>query len=281
MEVVQFVALDSIANGIPADPRASANYKEVIGEIGESLAALPRPIKARLSKRLAGVYLVENFGGTGFTDIIRDESGREVAAFVILDPTVLQQRTANAWATWKESSPFVSNERFTLRATLEDPAHDTRRQAVEYILLHELGHVLSVGGNFHPSWNGTPDQVPVGQYPFFDISWSFSKGYWSRFAQALPEAKRVRYYFGANLPAAEMATTYRHLEATAYPTLYAATHPADDFAESFANYVHVVMLGKPFEITILEDGKVVERYKACWDEPRCAAKRRILEDFLR
>ena len=73
-----------------------------------SLAQLPSAIKRKLSGRFAGVYLVENFGGSGYTDIIRDESGREAAAFVVLDPLVLGQRTANAWATWKESSPFVA-----------------------------------------------------------------------------------------------------------------------------------------------------------------------------
>jgi len=283
-DLVQFLSLDAIAQGIPASPRMATDHPGVLQEIRAVLAGLPRPIRQGLSARFAGVYLLEDFGGTGFTDAVQDESGREVAAFVVLDPAVLARRTANEWATWKESSPFVEDGHFALRATLEDAAHDTRRQAIEYILLHELGHVLSVGGSFHPSWNGRHDSVPAGRYPFYDVSWSFDRskgGSVNRFADALPEANRVRYYFGPNLAATEMAATYRHLEKTAFPTLYAATHFADDFAESFANYVHVAMLHKPFEIAILEDGKVVKRYGPCWEEPRCAAKRRILEDFLR
>ena len=282
-ELVQFLALDAIAQGIPARPRMASDNPPVLADVRAALATLPPAVKDKLSARFAGVYLMENFGGTGFTDVIRDPSGHEVAAFVVLDPLVLEQRTANAWATWKESSPFMPDPRYALQATLEDRAHDTRQQAIQYILLHELGHVLSVAGNFHPSWNDAPPLDAKGRYPFFDISWSVEpgKGYVTRFADALPERPRVRYYFGAQLHASEMAATYRHLEATAFPTLYAATIPGDDFAESFANYVHVVLLGKPFGISILEDGKVIERYKSCWDEPRCSAKRRILENFLK
>ncbi|HEX4333593.1 MAG TPA: hypothetical protein VH040_15750 [Usitatibacter sp.] len=284
-ELVQFLALDVINQGIPAEPRAATAHAGVLAEVRAVLAELPQSVKRRLSERLAGIYLAEDFGGTGFTDTIADDSGRKVAAFVVLDPNVLEKRTANEWGTWKESSPFTPDPRYALREKLEDAAHDNRRQAIQYILLHELGHVLSVGGHFHPDWNFTPSQVPPGESdPFFDLSWTLDRAkneYVSKYAETLPEAKQVRYYFGARLAPTDMARTYEHLEHTPFPTLYATTHPGDDFAEAFANYVHVVMLGKPFEITIVEDGKIVKRYGPCWDEPRCAEKRKILEEFLR
>jgi hypothetical protein len=47
------------------------------------------------------------------------------------------------------------------------------------------------------------------------------------------------------------------------------------------SYVHVVMMGKPYSVSIIEDGRIVKRYGPCWSEERCAAKRRILEAFLR
>ena len=68
---------------------------------------------------------------------------------------------------------------------------------------------------------------------------------------------------------------------TNFPTLYAATNPSDDFAESFVSYVHTVLMKRPWEIAIRHDGKVVKTYRTCWEETRCAAKRRILEDLLR
>ena len=199
--------------------------------------------------------------------------------------TTGKPRSANEWATWKESSPFIPDSRRALRATLEDESHDNRRQAIQYILLHELGHVLSVAGNFHPDWNlPPPGDLQVGRYPFFDISWTVDAArsrVVNRFDGALPEAKDTVYYFGAKLPAAQMAAAYEHLKLTPFPTLYAVTHYGDDFAESFANYVHVVLMKRPWEITVRHDGERVTRMGACWDEARCADKRRMLEAIVK
>jgi hypothetical protein len=41
--------------------------------------------------------------------------------------------------------------------------------------------------------------------------------------------------------------------------------------------VHVVLMKRPWEIAIRHDGELVMRFAACWDEPRCADKRRILQ----
>ena len=51
-------------------------------------------------------------------------------------------------------------------------------------------------------------------------------------------------------------------------------------AEAFANYVHVVMMQRPYRITMTAGGKTVATYEACWLQPRCAAKRKIIEQFL-
>jgi hypothetical protein len=283
-DVVQLLLLDNLVHGYPERPHASQVKEDLRADVVAALAAIPEAVKRRLADRLAGIVFVDEFGGTGFSDSISDENGRKSRAFVVLDPTVLEKRTANSWATWKENTPFKPDGRYALRAAIEKPQDDNRRQAIQYILLHELGHVLGVGGPFHPDWNLKASEVPDERYPFFELSWSLDRAgerYVNRYGKQLPEAKDTVYYFGARLPASGMAATYTHLEATNFPTLYAATHPGDDFAESFASYVHVVMMGKPFEITIFEDGNVVKRYGPCWSEDRCAAKRRILEEFLR
>ena len=77
-----------------------------------------------------------------------------------------------------------------------------------------------------------------------------------------------------------MLATYGALERTNFATLYAATNPNDDFAESFASYVHTVLMAQPFAIEIHENGRLAKTFKACWSEARCAEKRRILEALL-
>ncbi|MEK6705202.1 MAG: hypothetical protein AABZ06_05390 [Bdellovibrionota bacterium] len=85
---------------------------------------------------------------------------------------MLQKRNANEWATWKEQTPFKKDAGFELEAKIEDNINDNRKSAIQYILLHELGHVISVNEYFHPPWGVYPDSLKnIEQYAFFNESW--------------------------------------------------------------------------------------------------------------
>jgi hypothetical protein len=282
-ELIDYLRLDNMVNGLAERPTAAVIPPDFQNDLDAAIAEMPAAVKRALNGRLAGVYLVHGLGGSGFTESIRDDQGEPVAAYVVLDLDVLAQRTANQWATWKESSPFRASDKLSLQATLETPDNDNRKNALQYILLHEFGHVLSVGQHFHPPWSADFTQVDAAQYPFFSLSWRYSaeqKKYVTNFEGIFPLRRQVVYYFGAKLDANDMLATYKQLEATNFPTLYAATNPFDDFAESFVNYVHSVMLGKPFEIRILSNDRIVKSYHSCWDEARCAEKRNLLEQAI-
>jgi hypothetical protein len=282
-ELVDFLTLDTIAQAIPTRPRPASPSPGLVADVRSAIAEMPAEVQRLLERKLLGIRFVEDLGGTGFTDWVYDERGRPGGAFIVLDPSVLARRKANEWATWKERSPFRDDGADRLDATIETGARDDRMHAIQYILLHEFGHVLSVGEHFHPSWSIPPSQVgPTGAFPFFELSWKVSSEgrYVSRFDGQFPERSRVVYYFGPKPDGREMAATYGHLERTNFPTLYAATHPGDDFAESFANYVHTVRMGRPFEIRLLHEGRAVKVYGPCWSEERCEAKRAILEKML-
>jgi hypothetical protein len=281
-ELIDFVTLDNLAHGYPNRPRAPRLSAGFLADVRRAFDAIPPAAKKRLESKLAGIYFADDIGGTGFSDEIPDPSGKSTLGFVILDPSVLTARKANEWATWKESSPFRPGEGWKLTARIEDGANDTQANAIQYILLHELGHVLSIGAGVHPSWVVDPKTIKdTSGFPFFELSWRMQDGkavtlYDDRF----PQRKNLVFYFGAKLDASAMADTYVALGNTNFPTLYAATHFGDDFAESFANYVHVVLMHKPFLIRITENGKLVKSYSACWSESRCAAKKAFLEKFL-
>ena len=172
-----------------------------------------------------------------------------------------------------------------LEARIEADGNDNRQNAIQYILLHELGHVLSIGADIHPPWNLSPKQIDsAAKYPFFDLSWTVDREadkYRSRFDANFPQRASTVYCFGAKLAAADMAATYASLKLTNFPSLYAATAPGDDFAESFASYVHVVLMQRPWQITIWHQGKPVASLRACWGEPRCAEKQQMLERLVK
>ena len=283
-ELVEFLRLDTIAQAIPNKPRAPALAPEFLDEVTAAFDELPQPVKNLLSHKLAGIYFIEDIGGTGFTDVVLDSSGNPVAGFVVLDPSVLLKQTANDWATWKENTPFMAHPDFRLVAKIEEASRNNRKNAIQYILLHELAHVISIGGNIHPSWNVEPkDVASLSAYPFFQLSWTRSKDgnrYESLFDTAFPQRKDVVYYFGARLPAGQMLVTYENLERTNFATLYGANSPGDDFAEAFASYVHTVLMKRPFAIRIYRGGTEVKVFESCWNQPRCAEKKRLLEDLL-
>ncbi len=283
--LVEYLKLDNILNGYPERPRAATLDAGLLADIRGAIVDLPPEIWKLAGERLVGVFFVAGLGGTGYTDYVFDAQGKPAKGFVVLDAAVLASQRANAWATWKENTPFAPGAGYRLDARIEADGNDNRRNAIQYILLHELGHVLSIGADIHPPWNLSPKEIDsAARYPFFDLSWTVDRAadkYRSRFDANFPQRTSTVYYFGAKLAAADMAATYAGLRRTNFPSLYAATAPGDDFAESFASYVHVVLMRRPWQITISRDGKPVEIFRACWGEPRCAEKRRMLKRFVK
>jgi hypothetical protein len=283
-ELLDLLAADNVRHRLTNKPHTPALSEEFLADVRAAFTELPEALRRRAADKLVGIYFADDMGSTGFADQVYDAAGTPRAAFVLLDPSVLQKYSANGWATWKEGTPFRPDPAFRLEAIIEDSANDNRMSAIQYILLHELAHVLAVGAAFHPNWNLAPARIrSTSEFPFFEQSWFIARetqDYASHFDYAFPKRKKIAYYVGARLPGSEMLAAYESLENTNFPTLYAATHPADDFAESLASYVHTVLLKKPFEIRIYRDGEMAKRFGSCWSEARCAQKRKILEEYL-
>jgi hypothetical protein len=281
-ELLIYLNLDNIASGLSNRPRAVQIPADFSKDVSDAVAELPSGVKALVEKKLVGIYFVKDLGGTGFTDYVHGGWFSSDAGFIALDMDVLARQTANAWATWKENTPFIANASIKLDAQIENEAGDNRKNAIQYILLHELGHIISIGEDIHPRWDGPASSVD--KFPFARLSWKFEPGnrkYFSRYDDSsFGERSEVRYYFGPTIAAKRMLSVYEKLLGTNFPTLYAATHPGDDFAESFVTYVHTVMQKRPWEIRMSVDGKIASTYRACWDEKRCAEKRKILEGIL-
>jgi hypothetical protein len=282
--LVDYLTLQNMLGGYPQRPKPATLDAAFLADLNDAIEDLPPQVWRLFVDRLAGIYLLDDLGGTGFTDVVADAVGRPAAGFIVLDAAVLGRLSANAWATWKEGTPFKPRDGYALAARIEAAAGDNRRNAIQYILLHELGHVLSIGDTIHPPWDVDPRDVPASvTYPFFNLSWIIDRQA-NRYA-ALPDAdfpqrRNVAYYFGPKLDATDMVPTYANLERTNFPSLYAATHPGDDFAEAFASYVHVVLQRRPWQVLIYKDGALQKEFVACWDEPRCAAKRGLLEQMV-
>jgi hypothetical protein len=284
-ELVTYLNLDNIQNGYPNKPQAVAIPEDFLRDVNDAFGEMPPLVKRFIANKLAGIHFVRDLGGTGFTEYIFDRTSRPAAGFIVLDVEVLAKQTANAWATWKENTPFKLEAGFRLEAEIEAKGEDNRKNAIQYILLHELGHVAAIGAAIHPRWDQSPRKIStLARYPFAQLSWKIVRKddrYASLFDADFPQRPDVAYYFGAKLEGKQMVDVYERLERTNFPTLYAATKPGDDFAESFVSYVHTMLLKRPLEIRLYRDGGIAKTYRSCWEEKRCAEKRRLLEDLLK
>lgn len=284
-ELIEYINLDNRKSGfkeVPKKPKVADNFYR---QINDAYAEIPQAVKDKLSDKLFGIFLIKDLGGTGFTEYIVDKDGKPQSAFIILDVDVLKKNSANEWATWKENTPFKSDHEYKLRMKIQEKENDSPKYAIQYILLHEIGHAIAMNENIHPFWNIEPKDIEdLKTFPFNSLSWEIDykeNDYISKFDKSeFPQRKDVLYYQEPPFKSSQMKLIYDQLEETNFVSLYSTINPGDDWAEVFVTYVHTQMLNYPFEITISKDNKLIKTYKSCWNKKRCAKKKEIIENFL-
>ncbi len=277
--LLDYLHLDNRLNGYDTRPQAAVADDSFRQDVRQAIVELPGPVQAAVKEKLIGIFFVRNLGTTGYTEAVADPQGKPAAGFVVLDVESLR-RTANAWATFRENTVFQNDGEGRLRVTLEEAPNDNAKNAIQFILLHEFGHLVSIGERFHPDW--LDKTKTEGTYLFYPLSWRKAKdgSNVSLFEDVFPERRDVRFYGKPRLKSSQMEGVYRSLAMTNFVSLYGATSPFEDFAESFALYVHSAWMKKPYRVEITQSGNRVFLYESCWDQPRCAAKRAVLEEWF-
>lgn len=193
------------------------------------------------------------------TDVVADEKGNVIGSIVAVDVETLVNHSANSWSTWKENTPFTEGS-YRIDATIENASNDHRKNAIQYLLLHEFGHVLTAKKDCLPDWWLKPEHFKsTDEYSFLPISWQINMT-----NQIIPLLKedfqyreKVQYYSGVRLPNYEIANIYKALDKTSFVSLYAATSAYEDFAEMFAYYVHTTLMEKPYDIRVWHEDDLV------------------------
>jgi len=282
--VIKLLTVENETHGFKERPIPAAPAPGFAKVMKRLEARLPDKVRRLLTDRLIGVFLVDHLGGTGFTEAVRDEDRKEKYAFIVLDRGLLLKRRANEWATWKENSVFktTSDKDVKLDVIIETPSEDNVEHAIRFILLHEIGHVLGMASGAHPSWN-EPAAVS-GRYPFTTISWKMEKGeVKSRYDEQFPARSLVRFYRfrTSSLTTGQAETVYRRLfTETDFPSLQASVDVWEDFADSFALYVHAVREGRPYEIHLKREGQQETVYRPCWHDGRCENKKQFMKKWF-
>jgi hypothetical protein len=285
-EVLQYVTAINAAAYPEAELKPVLPYQipsDFLADVRTAIAQLPAIVQAKLEPRLLGIFLASGVGSSAITDVVAQQDGRLIGAVVLLDAEVFLTRSANVWMEWKESTPFTQHPDFQLKVQIASPDSDHRQQALQYLLLHEFGHVLSVDTEFLPNWwSGSQKFKDTEEYSFLSICWQIAMN-----GDIIPlirhnfeNRSKIAYYTKPQLGAEHMSAVYQSLNRTAFPTLYASTTVYEDFADSFASYVHVVLMKKPWQVQVFEANQLVLSFSDFWSSPRAQRKAQIFAEYL-
>jgi len=286
-ELVDYLRMENELYNFPEKPVSVPPTPEFFKAFKAIESQLPKPVKQLVKERLIGIFIVNDLGSSGFAEAIADRDGEEKFAIIVLDRDVLLKRKANEWATWKENSIFRSKEAdgVTLNMVIETEENNTVVNAIRYILLHELGHVLGLISKAHPSW--LPSKAPIKDiYPFARISWKLTERskFVSRFEEGFPERKLVQYYTFEKAPLSsdQIVDIYDKFQKnTNLVSMQAVTSMWEDFAESFTIYVHVIREKRPWQIRINPKNRPPMIIESCWVTNRCNDKKAFMEKWFK
>ena len=242
-EIINHVAQVNAATGVAAQPTSTRVDDGFHADVRAAMAAMPPSVQVLLDGVLLGVRYARRLGSSAISDIVVSGEGVILGVVVALDVDAFEARTANAWATWKENTPFAPQPGYRLEVQIAAPGDDNRQRALQYLLLHEFGHVLAAGRGLLPEWwNAAQVMRDADDYHYLPLAWQITPALQT---MPLPEndfplRADIAYYQAPRLAASQMRDAYAQLQGANFATLYAATSMHEDFAESFASYVHAM-----------------------------------------
>jgi len=276
--LLDYLHKDNEHQGWAERPDAAGIDPAFYSDVAAALSGMPAIVKRHFEAHAVGVFLVRNLGGTAYGEMLIEDA-KVRRGLIVLDVGSLD-KAANAWATWRERSPFSDSESIQIEATIERDADDTRSQAIQYILLHEIAHLVGAAQRQHPDWNKNEDPA---NYPYSRLSWRMDgKAPASRYDGAFPLRAKVGYYKfkAASLKSEDIESVYRQFGRSDFVSLYASTNMFDDFAETYAMYVHVVLQQKPWRLVIRQGDRELMRIDSPILEERCRQKLDYFEKLL-
>jgi hypothetical protein len=283
-DLMEKIRLENRLEGFTERPVSVDPTPEFYKAIKRIIDLLPEKVRGLSEERIIGIFIVRDLGGSGYGEMVVNEEGKEHFAVIVLDRDALLTRKANGWATWKENSVFrtVPGGKRELRVIIESTGNDDTIGAIEYILLHEMGHILGMASGVHASWN--EPAVVSHIYPFTLLSWKMEGDtVTSLFDGCFSERKFIQpYAFEKSAFSLTQANdVYRKIfNSTNFPTIHASVNPWEDFAESFVNYFHVIHENKPYEIHLKKEGTPDSIFHSCWNQNACETKKEFLRKWF-
>jgi len=254
--IIEYVKIDNKLygfDGIPKKVDINPNFKK---DLLDAIKELPNQVTQDLQKYLIGIFIMSGLGSTGFSEHVYKKGNYE-GGFIILDQDILSNITANEWASWRVNSAFKKVDDYDLSLKIEGLSTNTRKQAIQFILLHEIAHIIGLSLRAHPK---TDDGDPK-KFPFSSMSWISFKD--SVYDYSFEERKDIKLYSfnKATLNLKDSIKIFSDLSNTDFCSIYASTSFFEDFAEAYTIYVHTMLMKKPYSLKLHYNAKEIQSFE--------------------
>jgi len=227
--------------------------------IRKATEILPPQHKKLINDRLIGIYFVNDFLSSGYTEWVID-SDSNLYFFIVFNPKTLESDISRI-LTEKEKTAFIKDDSFT------DISIDCgkKHSGFYYIFLHEAGHILDYLKNITPYVEKTLIEIQgikIIEKPFTEKIWADYSRPEKKYD--FPERNNIKFYGfggGPKIKISDSAKLYKHFSKTPFFTLYASQNWVEDWAEFYAFTIMANKLKIPYTIKISQNNKIIYSYK--------------------
>lgn len=282
-ELITFLSLSNQAKGIHQYPSEFTLKSDDINLLKGIILELPDNLKKLLNKKLTGIVVVKDLGFSSDSHIVFNQKEEMKYGFIVLDAGLFSMNS-NQWMSTRSLKAFKmddSGQVFTIKLSRDESSN---KASVRYFILKEIAKIQAFLNHSIPySANLMGADTNISKFDFLNFSWeakNIGASIWDnefsyrKFLNFLSNNKsKIRMEYSDSV--------FEQWNKTNFVNLKASTNPIDDFAESFAQYIHIFKYHENYSIELTKNNKVIKTYESCWKTQRCEKKKAFFESYTK
>jgi hypothetical protein len=250
----------------------------VYQEFEKAMNELPAAIKLMMEKKVVFWTVVEDLGSSGLTWPLYNEKNFLDKGIIVFNKNTVGKPFKEICEK-RENSPYQSGPIKFLCSFTKSSVN-----AIQYIALHEFGHILQSNNSFIPDFEAKlTDERSLNWFPLTKISWK-----WDGKNDAITRdpifsnwIKERKYYaLEKKLNNEILEDHYNHWKTSKFPSIYSTVHHHEEWAEITA----LILLKKYFHTELIyslsKNNKITSSVKSCLFNEICPEKLKLAEMYL-
>lgn len=250
----------------------------VYKEFEKAFQELPESVKQMMEKKIVFWTVVDDLGSSGMTWPLYNENNYFDKGVVIFNKNTAGKSFKDLCEK-RENSPYKKGPNKFICSFSK--GHVT---GIQYIALHEFGHVLQSNNSFLPDSDyKINEEATISWFPLTKISWKWDgkNDAVSRdpvFSNWIQERK---YYQAEGTTNNEVLENHFNLwKNSKFPTIYSTVHHHEEWAEITALSLLKKYLHTEIVYSLSKNNKIVTSVKSCLFNEICPEKLKLAEMYL-